>query len=114
MIKSLSIISRASHLSHEKFIELWEHEHAPLAHKVPYLLKYVLSPVKSQFERPDLQSHGIEVDGVAELWYESHETLALAAQTPEMKEPRAHGAKIIGRITNCLTTEIEVINLITQ
>jgi hypothetical protein len=40
--------------------------------------------------------------------------LALAAQTPEMKELRAHGAKIIGRITNCLTTEIEVINLMTQ
>ena len=110
MIKSLSIITRASHLSHEEFIQLWEHEHAPLAHKVPYLLRYVLSPVHSQFERSDVQAHGIAVDGIAELWYESYETLALAAQTPEMKKLRAHGAKIIGQITNCLTTEIEIIN----
>jgi hypothetical protein len=40
--------------AHEEFIQLWEHEHAPLAHKVPYLLRYVLSPVHSQFERSDV------------------------------------------------------------
>jgi uncharacterized protein (TIGR02118 family) len=110
MIKSLSIISSSQNLIHEEFIHLWEHEHAPLALTVPYLLKYVLSPVESQFERSDVQSHGIHVDGIAELWYESHETMALAAQSKEMKSLRAHGAKIIGQITNCLTVEIEILN----
>ena len=110
MIKSLSILSRRKHLSHEEFLYLWEHEHAPLALKVPHLLRYVLSPVESQFERQDVESHGIEVDGIAELWYESHETMILAAQSEEMKKLRAHGSQIIGRITNCLTREIEIID----
>ena len=109
MIKSISILSRHPHLSHDEFIHLWEHEHAPLAKEVPHLLRYVLSPVQSQFERSDVTSHGIEVDGVAELWYESHETMQLAAQSPQMKTLRAHGAQIIGRITNCLSQEIEII-----
>ena len=110
MIKSLSILSRRKHLSHEQFLRLWEHEHAPLALHVPHLLKYVLSPVDSQFERQDVESHGIEVDGIAELWYESHEAMALAAGSEEMKKLRAHGAPIIGQITNCLTREIEIMN----
>lgn len=110
MIKSLSIITRADHLSHDEFINLWEHEHAPLALMVPHLLKYVLSPVDTQFERPDVASHGIAVDGIAELWYESQDAMKLATQSQEMQTLRAHGAKIIGKITNCLTTEIEIIN----
>jgi uncharacterized protein (TIGR02118 family) len=110
MIKSLSILSRRKHLSPEEFLHLWEHEHAPLALKVPHLLRYVLSPVESQFERQDVESHGVEVDGIAELWYESHETMVLAAQSEEMKKLRAHGSQIIGRITNCLTREIEIID----
>ena len=110
MIKSLSILSRRKNLSHEEFLRLWEHEHAPLALHVPHLLRYVLSPVDSQFERLDVESHGIEVDGIAELWYENHETMALAAGSEEMKKLRAHGAQIIGQITNCLTREVEIMD----
>ena len=109
MIKSLSILSRHSHLSHAEFLHRWEHEHAPLALGVPHLLRYVLSPVHAQFDRPDVTSHGIEVDGIAELWYESHESMQQALQSTEMKALRAHGAQIIGSITNCLTQEIDII-----
>jgi|APCry1669192010_1035390.scaffolds.fasta_scaffold75263_1 uncharacterized protein (TIGR02118 family) len=112
MIKSISILSRQPHLSHDEFLHLWEHEHAPLAKQVPHLLRYVLSPVDSQFNRNDITAHGIEVDGVAELWYESLESMQWASQSPQMKILRSHGAQIIGSITNCLTHEIEIIPLL--
>ena len=111
MIKTVSLLSRRAGLSHEEFVHLWVHEHAPLALHVPGLRRYVLSPVSAQPQRPDIESHGIAIDGVAELWYDDTDSLARAAASPEMQALRSHGAEIIGRITNCLTEEFEVIAL---
>jgi uncharacterized protein (TIGR02118 family) len=109
MIKTISLLTRRAGLSHEEFLHLWIHEHAPLALRVPGLRRYVLSPVSAQPERADIAAHGVAIDGVAELWYDSAEAMALAAASAEMKNLRRHGAEIIDRITNCVTEEIEVI-----
>lgn len=109
MIKSVSLLTRKEGMSHAEFIERWTHEHAPLAHAVPGLARYVLSYVEAQPVRPDIPRHGIEVDGIAELWYDDEAGMRRALASPEMKALRDHGALIIGRIENFVTTERQII-----
>lgn len=114
MIKTISLLSRRAGMSYEDFVLRWRDEHAPLALKVEGLRRYVLSPVSAQPQRADITAHGIEVDGVAELWYDDRAAMERAAASPEMRALRAHGAEIIGAITNMLTEEIVVIGPETQ
>ena len=109
MVKSLSLLTRKAGLSHDEFIDRWVNEHAPLARAVPGLRRYVLSFVNAQPVRPDVPRHGIEVDGIAELWYDDAEAMKRALATPEMKVLRDHGATIIGRIENFITEEKQII-----
>lgn len=111
MIKSISLLTRRDGLGHDEFIHSWVHEHAPLAHAVPGLRRYVLSPVAAQPSRPDVAEHGIAIDGVAELWYDDAAGMSAALASLQMKALRDHGAKIIGRVTTCITEEIEIIAL---
>ena len=109
MIKSISLLSRRPGMSHDEFITRWRDEHAPLALQVAGLRRYVLSPVLRQAQRPDIIAHGIEIDGVAELWYDDQASMQAALASAEMKALRDHGADIIGSITTLLTEEITVI-----
>lgn len=111
MIKSISLLTRRDGLNHDAFVHAWVHEHAPLAYAVPGLRRYVLSPVSAQPGRPDVAAHGIAIDGVAELWYDAAASMAAALASPQMRALRDHGAEIIGRVTTCITEEIEVIDL---
>ena len=47
---------------------------------------------------PDIPATNVEIDGVAELWFDDQAALEAAARTPEMKALHADGAKFIGRI----------------
>lgn len=109
MVKSLSLLTRKAGMSHEEFIDKWTHEHAPLAHAVPGLKRYVLSYVNANPVRADIPRHGIEVDGIAELWYGNEEDMRRALASPEMKALRDHGATIIGRIETFTTVERQII-----
>ena len=109
MIKTVSLLTRKAGMSHDEFVDRWVNEHAPLAHAVPGLRRYVLTLIESQPERADIPSHDIEVDGIAELWYDDLEAMRVAAATHEMRALRAHGAEVIGRIKNYVTTEKQVI-----
>lgn len=112
MIKTVSLLTRKPGMSHAEFVDRWVNEHAPLAHAVPGLRRYVLTLIESQPERADIPSHDIDVDGIAELWYDDAASMRTAAATPEMQALRAHGAEIIGRIKNYVTTEKQVIPLL--
>ena len=108
MIKSLSLLTRRPELTHEQFVKHWVEIHAPLAHRVPGLVRYVQSHIVEERKRPDIPSHDVEVDGVAELWYESREAMAKAHASPEAKALHADGALFIGRIKT-FTIEEKVI-----
>ena len=109
MIKTIALLTRKPGTSHEEFLRRWEHEHAPLAHGVPGLRRYVLSMVRSQPVRADIERHGIEVDGIAELWFDDEAALRAASESPQMQKLRAHGATMIGRIENFVTIEKQII-----
>ena len=108
MIKSLSLLTRKAGMTHEQFIEHWVEVHAPLAHAVPGLRRYVQSHIVEERKRPDIPAMDVEVDGIAELWYDDRDAMARALASPEAKALHADGALFIGRIKT-FTIEEKVI-----
>ena len=98
MIKSLSLLTRKNGLTHEQFIRHWVDVHAPLAHAVPGLRRYVQSHIVEERTRPDIPATDLAIDGIAELWYDDREAMARALDSPEAKALHADGALFIGRI----------------
>jgi uncharacterized protein (TIGR02118 family) len=45
VIKSISLLTRKAGLTHEQFVKHWVEVHAPLAHAVPGLRRYVQSHI---------------------------------------------------------------------
>lgn len=108
MIKSLSLLTRKDGMTHEQFIKHWVEVHAPLAHAVPGLRRYVQSHIVEERKRPDIPATDVEVDGIAELWYDDRDAMARALASPEAKALHADGALFIGRIKT-FTIEEKVI-----
>ena len=109
MIKSISLLTRKQELSHEEFVKHWLQVHAPLAHAVPGVRRYVQSHIVGERTRPDIATTEVEVDGIAELWYDDREAMARANASPEAKALHADGALFIGRIKTFLTDEKVII-----
>jgi uncharacterized protein (TIGR02118 family) len=109
MIKSLSLLVRKDGMTHEQFMKHWVQIHGPLALKVPGLRRYVQSHIRDERRRPDIPSIGVEVDGIAETWYDDADAMVRAAATSEMKALHADGALFIGRIQSFITHEHVVI-----
>src|SRR5688572_23532772 len=93
MIKSLSLLVRKDGMTHEQFMQHWVDVHAPLALKVPGIRRYVQSHIVDERRRPDIPAIGVDVDGVAELWYDDHDAMTRAVASPEMKALHADGAQ---------------------
>ena len=109
MIKSVSLLTRKAELSHEGFVKHWREVHAPLAHAVPGLRRYVQSHIVGERTRPDIPSTEVDVDGIAETWYDNQAAMDRANATPEAKALHADGALFIGRIKSFITEEKVII-----
>jgi uncharacterized protein (TIGR02118 family) len=89
MIKLTFCLTRAPHLSREEFQDYWKNVHAPLVASVAETLqirRYVQlhslptaasEPLRASREAPP------EYDGVAELWFDSVESIAANGARPE-------------------------------
>jgi uncharacterized protein (TIGR02118 family) len=108
LIKSISLLTRRPEISHEEFVRHWVDVHAPLAHAVPRLKRYVQSHILAERTRPDIAALDVEIDGIAELWYDSMEDLQHAMSSPQAKILHDDGATFIGRIKT-LTVEEKLI-----
>ena len=109
MIKSISLLTRKAELTHEQFVKHWLEIHAPLAHAVPGLKRYVQSHIVGERTRPDIATTDVAVDGIAELWYEDRATMERAVASPEAKRLHADGALFIGGIKTFIVEEKEII-----
>ncbi|MBI2207154.1 MAG: EthD family reductase [Candidatus Rokubacteria bacterium] len=109
MIKSISLLTRKTGMTHEQFVKHWVEIHAPLAHAVPGLRRYVQSHIVEERKRPDIPSTDVEVDGIAELWYDDRESMRAALATPAAKRLYADGALFIGRIKTWTVEERDII-----
>lgn len=109
MIKSLSLLSRKLGLSHEAFVRHWIEIHAPLAIAVPGLRRYVQSHIVAERTRPDIPSLDIEIDGIAELWYDDLEAMNRANASPEARALHVDGGTFIGQIKSFTIEERTII-----
>jgi uncharacterized protein (TIGR02118 family) len=109
MIKTISLLTRKAGLSHEEFIRHWGEVHAPLAHAVPGLRRYVQSHIRAEPTRPDIPTTEIAVDGIAELWFDDHAAMERAHASPEAQRLFADGALFIGRIKTFIVEEKVII-----
>jgi uncharacterized protein (TIGR02118 family) len=105
MIKTVGLLTRKSGWTHEQFMKHWVGTHAPLAHKVPGLRRYVQNHLRGERTRADIEATPVEIDGIAELWFDDQAALETASRTPEMKALHADGALFIGRIKSWVVEE---------
>lgn len=104
-MKTIGLLTRRAELTHEEFMRHWREVHGPLAHAVPGIRRYVQNEILAEPTRPDIPSHEIAVDGIAEIWWESEAAMRHAATTPELKALHADGAVFIGRIKSFVVRE---------
>src|SRR5258707_6256210 len=105
MIKSLSLLTRKDGLSHEAFIDHWVNVHAPMVRAVPEVRRYVLSFISSEPSRTDVPTLDMDVDCIAELWYDDVASMERAAKSAAMLRVRADGASQLGRTKTFITEE---------
>ena len=109
MIKSIGLLTRKDGLSHEDFVKHWLEIHAPLARAVPGVRRYVQSHILAARTRPDIPTTNVEIDGIAELWYDNREAMERAKATPEAQRLFADGALFIGQIKSYIVEEQVII-----
>ena len=109
MIKRISLLTRKPELTHEQFTRHWLEVHGPLARAVPGIRRYVQSHIRAEQKRADIPSTDVEVDGIAELWYDDEASMLRSQATPEAKTLHADGALIIGRIKTFVVDERVII-----
>ena len=54
MIKRVTLLTRKAGMTREQFTRHWLEVHAPLAHAVPGLRRYVQSHIVEEYRRPDI------------------------------------------------------------
>jgi uncharacterized protein (TIGR02118 family) len=105
MIKSISLLTRRPELTHEQFVRHWTEIHAPLAHAVPGMRRYVQNHIAGTRARPDIPETQVDVDGIAEAWFDDREAMARANASSEAKRLHDDGALFIGRIKSFIVEE---------
>lgn len=109
MIKTVGLLTRKPGWTHEQFMKHWVEVHAPLALAVPGLRRYVQNHIVGERRRSDIEETAVEIDGIAELWFDDRAALDKASQSPEMKALHADGAKFIGRLKSWVVEEKVVV-----
>ena len=79
----IALLTRKEGSTHEEFVKHWVEVHAPLAHGVPELRRYVQSHIIGEQTRPDIPATEVAIDGIAELWFDDRVALERAHSTPE-------------------------------
>ncbi len=111
MIKALGLLTRKEGMTHEEFVKHWYEIHGPLALAVPGIRRYVQSHITGTRSRPDIPETDVDVDGIAELWYDDMEAMKRAGASPEMKRLTDDGALFIGKIKSYVIEERDIIPL---
>ena len=109
MIKRVSLLQRKAGMSVEAFNRRWFDIHGPLARHVPGVRRYVQNHIQDSSSRYDVPDIEIQIDGIAELWWDDAEAMKVSTATPEAKALFADGALFIGRIKTYVIEEKTII-----
>lgn len=109
MIKTVGLLTRKAGWTHEQFVAHWVGVHAPLAHAVPGLRRYVQNHIREERRRADIETTDVEIDGIAELWFDDQAAFEAAVKSPEMRALHADGARFIGRVKSYIVEEKTIV-----
>src|SRR5205807_2394315 len=79
--------------------------HAPLAHAVPGVRRYVQDHIEGGRSRPDIPTTEVAVDGIAELWYDDRAAMERVNASAAAKRLHDDGALFIGGIKTFVIEE---------
>lgn len=91
MIKLVYCFRKRPGMSDEKFARYWHEVHAPLGARIPGLRRFV----QSRALEPPGDARRPDYDGVAELWFDDLEALAVARRSPEWAASTADEANFL-------------------
>jgi uncharacterized protein (TIGR02118 family) len=83
VIKTVSLVTRASHLTKDEFVETWTGHHADLVKRVPGLVRYVQNVVDPSNSGTKRGIDRGDIDGIAEFWFQDSSALLAAHATSE-------------------------------
>ncbi|MFC7073521.1 EthD domain-containing protein [Halovenus rubra] len=78
MYKHIALLVRQDEMSHEEFVDYWQHNHTPIAKDIEGVVRY-------QQVLPTEPEHA-EFDGIAELYFETLEDLHEALGSPGSRD----------------------------
>ncbi len=110
MIKTIGLLARKPGWTHAQFMTHWVDIHAPLAHAVPGLRRYVQNHIAGERTRADIAALAVEIDGIAELWFDNRVAYERALASPEMRALHDDGARFIGGIRSYLVEEKTIVD----
>jgi uncharacterized protein (TIGR02118 family) len=103
MFKAMILLTRREDMTHQEFLDWWINDHAPLAATLPGLRKLTFNAVATGFDEA-------EIDGIAELWFDSQSDFESAYTTEIGKATAADSiAHVKGRV-RLLVNENEIMN----
>jgi len=107
MIKTLSLLQRASTYSKEQFREHWTGTHVPMSSTLKALRGYAVSEVTGALTRPDVSDLGTDgkIDGIAETWVENEAARKRHSASPQAQAWFADGAKFLSSVEVFVTEE---------
>jgi uncharacterized protein (TIGR02118 family) len=109
MIKMICLLKRKAPLTHEAFVEHWLNVHGPLALQAPSIRRYVQSHITETQSRPDVPDLPIDIDGVAELWFDDYQSMSDSQYDEGMQRLLADGATFIGEIKTYVVEEKNIV-----
>jgi uncharacterized protein (TIGR02118 family) len=108
-VKFVALLARKPSISREEFVRAWTIDHVRLAKECPGIARYVLTVIESSSSRSDVGTFELEMDGIAELYFNDEAAFNTYNNAPETKRLREHGASIIGRQLSFITYEVVAI-----
>ena len=91
MFKAMIMLTRGANMTHEDFKNWWLGEHQPLAQQLPGVRKIRFNVI--------VQDETAPCDGIAELWFDSHDAFTEAYSTEIGKAVAADSiAHVSGRV----------------
>ena len=107
MIKLVLLFSKRADVSYEQFLRHWREVHIPLVLKIPNIRRYVISEPVGTLAG---SSGARQLDGMAELWFDSEEAAQAALNTPETLATGVDGRNFIekGSLRRLLCVEREI------
>ena len=83
-------------MTHEEFVNHWYNVHAPLACKIPGVVKYFTNEIKSESKGIVGGAEGEpEWDGASEIWFESREAMDKGFASPAGQADLADADKFV-------------------